>query len=134
MIKSLLQKTSEFLLHYVTDPKVMVRRLKTEESFVPISNLVRFVSFGLDMSCKIEFSGRMTERIFHDSIEDQVSAKFYELFDSDILSIQVYVDEYEPEQIRLRVVSSRTPPVPLAQIVERAEYHVFRIRKSKDSD
>jgi hypothetical protein len=86
------------------------------------------------MTWGIEISGRAIEQIFQDMIENQVSAKLYELFDSDTLSILGYVDEYESEEIRLRVVSSRSPPVSLAQIVERAEYHAFRIRKPEDSD
>ncbi len=92
-----------------------------QESIVPIGLTFRFVLFGLDCILGIETSGRETNRVFRDCLEDQFNSRSYVFFEGNDLVISGVVDAYEPESIRVRVTTNRKRSIDLGPILEMAE-------------
>lgn len=95
---------------------------------IVIDDALRFVLFGLQCACGVEFSGRECERVFSDSRDNQVSAKSYVFFDSARLCVTGTVEEYEPETLILTV---RGKQIDLLNLIERARYEVARMKKAE---
>jgi hypothetical protein len=101
------------------------------EEFVPIDLTLRFVLFGLECALGVGLSAPEAERAFREAVEDRVSAKEYVFHESGNLLITGRVDEYEPEEMRLRVEGPRGASAALGRVVELARYHVIRLRRAE---
>lgn len=102
------------------------------EEIVTIDLELRFILFGLQMVLGVPFSGQEMERVFNDSIADQISAKDYLFYESGGIAVAGYVDEYEPETIFLRL-RHRDAASLLPRIVEAAHYEIVRINKINEA-
>jgi hypothetical protein len=98
------------------------------EAWVTIDGRLRFVLFGLECTLGVGLDTLACEKVFRDAREDQVSVKEYTLHESAGLLVTGRVDEYEPEQIRVRVEGRRGVRLLLGRVVERAEAHFRRMR------
>lgn len=102
-----------------------------EEHLIPIDVTLRFVMFGLECGLGISLSAAESERVFRDAVNDQVSAKEYVFYDGAKCSVTGRVDEYEADEIWLRVEGTRSAVQLLHRAVESVQYHVLRLRKSE---
>lgn len=99
----------------------------TETQLVTIDDQLRFVLFGLECALDAEFSVDVVEKIFADSKQNAVSQKHYTLWAAKRQGVTGQVNEYEPGDIWLTVQSPKPVRPPLAAIIERAKYHVYRL-------
>ena len=109
----------------------------TEAVFI-IGEQLRFILFGLECALHVEFNPDETERVFLDAgadIEGFVNSrpKQYIFWASPGLRVAGQVDDYEPETVRLIVESERAVNPSLSEIVERANYQVFRMRRWQEA-
>jgi hypothetical protein len=102
------------------------------EQIVSIDLELRFILFGLQMVLDIPFSVHEMDRVFTDSIADQVSAKEYLIYESSSVAVTGHVDDYEPETIRLRL-RHRDAVSLLPRIVEAAHYEIVRINRANEN-
>jgi hypothetical protein len=104
---------------------------EAEES-ISIDLELRFILFGVQMVLDVPFSVDEMERVFTDSMADQVSAKNYLFYESSSVAVIGHVDEYEPETIRLRL-RHRDAASLLPRIVEAAHYEIVRINRADEN-
>ena len=97
-----------------------------ETLLVAIDDQLRFVLFGLECVLDAEFNVGIVEKIFSDSKDDQVSAKYYVLWTAKRQSVTARVDEYEPGDIWLTLQTPNSLSPSLMTIAERAKYQVYR--------
>jgi hypothetical protein len=102
------------------------------EELLPIDLDLRLVFYGLECALSVQFVATECERVFRDSIEDQVSAKQYEFIRSNSLTVAGRVDDNEPETIWLRVEGTRGIDELLRRVIDRARAHGARLRRALD--
>jgi hypothetical protein len=102
------------------------------EAWVPIDGRLRFVLFGLECALRVTLYPLVSEKVFRDAREDQVSAKEYTLHESVGLRVSGWVGEYEPDQVLVRVEGGRGVSDLLHQVVEEAEAHFVRLRDASE--
>jgi hypothetical protein len=101
---------------------------ETAEATVACDSSLRFALFGLECATGVEFSAKEVERVFLAAREDQVSAKEFLFVETARLRVSGYVEEYEPETIKVRVECNAIDQRLLDSIVERAKYQAFRCK------
>ena len=104
------------------------------EEWVPIDGRLRFVLFGLECALGVTLYPLVSEKVFRDAREDQVSAKEYTLHESVGLRVSGWVGEYEPDQVLVRVEGRRGVNDLLRRVVEGAEAHFVRFRDTSERD
>ena len=110
---------------------------KVAEVFVPIDRRLRFVFFGLECALGVTLYPLETERVFQDCQNDQVSAKSYLFHDSRALRVSGKVDEYEHEDLILRIEGVRSLQNVLQRVVDGADAllrDLDRFRDENDED
>lgn len=99
-----------------------------------IDDQLRFILFGLECALNVEFNPAEVERLFDDAERDPARGGEYIFWQGRGLSVTGHVDTYEPYGMDLRV-ESRRPVVPsLSEIVERAQYQVYRIERRREAE
>lgn len=99
------------------------------EERMSIDVALRFAFFGLECSLGVPFSVAECERVFRDSEHDQVSQKQYVFHESSRLTVTGCVDEYEPEEIRIRIEGDRGCSDVLRRVVQGAKAQALRLRR-----
>jgi len=75
----------------------------------------------LQTRLRVWFSGEIVEKIFSDSLADQVNSKSYSLLESPLVSVIGEVDEYDPESIWISVRSKNLNQEELEEIAKKSD-------------
>jgi len=75
----------------------------------------------LQTRLRVWFSGERVEKIFSDSLADQVNSKSYSLLESPLVSVIGEVDEYDPESIWISVRSKNLNQEELEEIAKKSD-------------
>jgi len=91
---------------------------------------LRLALYGLECALGVSFDVVQCERIFHDAANNQVDVKQYVLYNSSTLIVSGRVDDYEPESIWLHVEGVTGIADTVHRVLEGAEFHLIRLRRS----
>ena len=97
-----------------------------------IDERLRFLLFGLEVTLGISLNAFEFERVFEDSVTDQVSTKHYSLYSSPGLLISADVEEYEPDSVWLKIEGIPGLEERLSELCDNAARHARFLRQSRD--